>query len=337
MRKVRNIAVVAMGALATVQLAIPARAEVSEVVIGAQYGALYLPAMVMESEKIVEKQLASAGMAHVKVTWARLGTASAINDATISGALHFSCQGVPSTAVIWDKTQTTIGVKAVAALASSNLWLNTRNPNVRTIKDFTTKDRIALPGLKVAGSALALHYISAQTWGIENYTKLDSIVVSLPHPTALAAVLNPASEINSHFASSPFHEIEIKGGMRTIATNYEIWGGTATSVNFVSSETFRTANPKVYAAVERALSEAMDWINADKRRAAAHYLDLAKEKRLTVDELVAAMNSGDLLFTRVPNLVGKQLDFMHQVGLIKAKPRSWKDIYLPEAVGLPGN
>ena len=312
MRIVNNFAVMACTALAMVQLGTPARAEVAEVVLGAQYGAIYLPAMVMESQKFVERQLASAGMAQVKVTWAKLGTAAAINDATISGALHFSCQGVPSTAIIWDKTKTTIGVRAVAALASSNLWLNTRNPGVRTIKDFTTGDRIAVPGLKVAGSALALHYLSAKTWGLENYTKLDHIVVSLPHPTALAAALNPVSEVNSHFASSPFHEIEIKGGLRTIATYYEIWGGTATSANFVSSETFRTSNPKVYAAVERALHiPPLTIMEGDRHREQANSVELVDLERQGAVRRQAAVRSdatlGELrdasVFVLVPRVV----------------------------------
>jgi NitT/TauT family transport system substrate-binding protein len=38
----------------------------------------------------------------------------------------------------------------------------------------------------------------------------------------------------------------------------------------------------------------------------------------------------------VPANVAKMLDFMHQVGLIKTKAASWKDLYLPEAHDLPG-
>ncbi len=329
-------AVAAMVA-ALLQLAERAQAEVSEVMLGQQFGAIYLPAMVMESQSMVEKQLAARGMAQVKVSWAKLGTASAVNDATISGALHFSCQGVPSTAIIWDKTKSTVGVKAVGAMASNNIWLNTRNKDIQSIKDFTEKDRIAVPGLKVAGSALALHYLAAKTWGKDKYSQLDHITVPLAHPAALAAVLSPVSEVNSHFATSPFHEIEINAGMKTIATYYDIWGGVTTGVNFVSSEKFRNENPNVYGAVVAAFVEAMDWINSDKPRASAHYLELSKEKRLSVDDLVAAMNSKDLEYTRIPSEVGKQLDFMHQVGLIKFKANSWKDLYLPEAHDLPGS
>ena len=61
------------------------RAEVAEVVLGQQFGAVYLPAMVMDSQKLVEKHLAAAGMGDVKVNWAKLGGPAALNDATIAG------------------------------------------------------------------------------------------------------------------------------------------------------------------------------------------------------------------------------------------------------------
>jgi NitT/TauT family transport system substrate-binding protein len=326
----------AMGLALCIGAAPAARAEVSEVLLGQQIGATYLPALVMESHKLVEKKLEAAGMGSVKVTWSRLGTAAAVNDATLSGSLHFSCQGVPSTAIIWDRTKSTIGVKGVVANASNNIWLNTRNPNIKSIKDFTEKDRIAIPGLKVSAQALSLHRLAATTWGPENYTKIDHLVVSLPHPEAMASVLNPVSEIQTHFATSPFSEIELKAGLKTITTAFDVWGGPTTGTNFVSSEKFRNENPKVYNAVVTAFREAQDWINADHPRAAAHYLELSKEKRLTVEELVEGMKTKDMDFTPVPANVAKMLDFMHQVGLIKTKAASWKDLYLPEAHDLPG-
>jgi NitT/TauT family transport system substrate-binding protein len=124
--------------------------------------------------------------------------------------------------------------------------------------------------------------------------------------------------------------------LKTITTAFEVWGGPTTGTNFVSSEKFRNENPKVYNAVVTAFREAQDWINADHPRAAAHYLELSKEKRLTVEELVEGMKTKDMDFTPVPANVAKMLDFMHQVGLIKTKAASWKDLYLPEAHDLPG-
>ena len=51
--------------------------------------------------------------------------------------------------------------------------LVTRNPNVKTIADFTDKDKIALPAVKLTGHAIALEIEAAKIWGPEHYDKLE--------------------------------------------------------------------------------------------------------------------------------------------------------------------
>jgi NitT/TauT family transport system substrate-binding protein len=333
----RKIGLVLASGLALTAMTSALRAEVKEVILGHQLGAVYLPAMVMESQKLVEKYLAADGMSDVKVTWAKLGGPAAMNDAMLSGSLHFACQGVPSLAVIWDRTKGGIGVKALGAVGSNNQWLNTRNPNIKSLKDFTDKERIAVPSLKVSSQALMLHIAAEDLWGKGNHTKLDHITVALPHPDAMVAALNPMHEINTHFATSPFHEAEMKAGLKTVISGFDIMGGPTTGVTFTSNEKFRADNPKVFAAVNKAFDDSFDWINADKRRAAKLYIEMAKEKKLTEDELTAIFNGADMEHTKVPSRVGRMLDFMHGAGLIKNKPESWKDLFFPEAHVLKGS
>lgn len=333
----RRTVVAGATGLAVAGVARPARAEVSEVVLGQQFGAVYIPAMIMESEQLVEKHLAAAGLKDTKVKWARLGGPAALNDAMISGSLHFACQGVPSMAVIWDRTKSNIGVKALGSVANNNIWLNTKNPSIKSLKDFTDKDRIAIPSLKVSTQALMMHMACEQVWGKGNHTKLDHIIVPLPHPEALAAVTSPTHEITTHFATSPFHEGEMKAGLKTVITAFDIMGGPFCGLTFTGNEKFRKENPKVFAAVTSAFDEAFAWINADKRRTAKRFIEMSKEKRLSEDEVTALVSSPDLEFTKVPKQVVKVVNFMHAVGVVKGKPDSWKDMFFPEAHVLAGS
>lgn len=326
--------VAAAAVVACVTAAPSARAEVSEVVLGQQFGAVYLTMMVMQNEKMVEKELAAAGMGSVAVKWARLGGPAALNDAFIAGSLHFATQGVPSMAVLWDRTRGNIGFKAVAAAANNNIWLHTKDPSVKSLKDFTEKHRIAIPSLKVSTQAFMLHVAADKLFG--EYTKLDHIIVALPHPEALAAVLNQQGEITAHFATSPFHEKETKAGLPVVTTAYDIMGGVTTGLTFTSTEKFRNENPKVFAAVLKAYDEAIAWTNADKLRAARLYIEMTKDKNLDEAELAALLATKDMEYTKTPSNVGKMVDFMHRVGLIKTKPASWKDLFFSEAHGLPG-
>ena len=104
-----------------------------------------------------------------------------------------------------------------------------------------------------------------------------------------------------------------------------------------SSETFHAQSPKVFAAVNAAFVEAFEWVNADKRRAAKLYIEMAHEKKLSEEEILAIISGKDMEYTRVPTRFGALIEFMHRTGYIKSKPASWKDLFFQEAHGLPGS
>ena len=101
-------------------------------------------------------------------------------------------------------------VKAASGFNFLPLQLNTRNPNIKSIRDLTDKDKIALPAVKVSMQAIILQMAAAQAFGEANYTKLDGLTVSMAHPDAMAALLSGAGEINNHFTSPPFMQKELE-------------------------------------------------------------------------------------------------------------------------------
>src|SRR5215468_10602678 len=181
-------------------------AEVAQIRAAQQYGLSYLALMIMEDKKLVEKQAKAAGLGEVKVTWAKLGGPGAMNDALLSGGLDFASGGVPSLITLWAKTKDTpIWVRGVGALNDMPVELITSNPKVKSIRDFSEKDKIAVTSVKISTQALLLEMAAAKEWGDANYEKLDSLTVSMPHPDAMTALLSGgASGITAHFASPPF-------------------------------------------------------------------------------------------------------------------------------------
>ena len=151
-----------------------ARAEVSEIKVAQQYGISYLPIMVMEQQNLIEKQAAALGIKNLKVGWSKFAGGNVMTDALISGDLQFGSGGVGVLLTLWDKTQGSIAVKGVASMNSMPLFLNTRNPNVKTIKDFTDKDKIALPAVKVSNQAIYLQMASEQAFGPGHAGRLRS-------------------------------------------------------------------------------------------------------------------------------------------------------------------
>jgi len=319
-------------------VASPALAELSEISVAQQYGVAFLPLMVMERDKLFEKHAKAAGLGDVKANWVKVAGPSVMNDGVISGALQFIAVGAPSLITLWDKTATNVGVKGVSAMTTYPLYLNVRNPNVKSIRDFTDKDKIAVPSIKVSTQAIMLQMAAAKEFGDANYARLDPFTVGLSHPDAQLAITNNTGGVDAHFTSSPFHEQEIKiPGMRTLTTNYEILGGPATAVVIAASSKFRDGNPKTYKAFFDGLKEAIDSINKDKRAASKVYLEQAKDTKNTPEDIYAMINAADYAYTLTPQKVGKTADFMFKIGAIKTKPASWKDLFFPEVQNLPGD
>jgi len=122
-----------------------ARAEVSEVRISYGYGVLYLPLMIMDSERLMEKQAKASGLGEIKASYRVLDGGNVINDAMLSGALDIASIGVPGFLTLWAKAKDNpaLEIRGLSGLSSSSMYLMTRNPAVKSLKDFTDRDCIA--------------------------------------------------------------------------------------------------------------------------------------------------------------------------------------------------
>jgi NitT/TauT family transport system substrate-binding protein len=229
-------------------------------------------------------------------------------------------------------------IKGVAATTTYPLFLITKNPAVKSIKDFSSTDKIAVPSVKISTQAIMLQMAAAEAFGEKDYAKLDPLTISLSHPDAVLAMTNNTAGVNAHFSSSPFYEQEMKmPGMRLITTNYEILGGPATAIVLTTTTKFREQNPKAYRAFYDGLKDAIDLINKDKRAAAQMYLDLARDQKNTVDDIHAIIADKDYNYTLQPQKVLKTAQFMAKVGSIKQAPKALEDMFFPEAAGLGGD
>jgi NitT/TauT family transport system substrate-binding protein len=321
---------------ALLTVAFASRAEVTELKVAEQYGIGYLPLMVMEDQKLVEKYAKESGV-DLKVTWAKFAGGNVMNDALLSNSLHFAAGGVAPMVTLWAKTRGNYDVKAVAALDSMPLYLNTRNPTVKSLKDFTDKDKIALPAVKVSIQAVTLQMASEQAFGPGQFNKLDRLTVSMSHPDGQAALLSGTSEVTAQFSAPPFQYQQMDNqAVRKVIDSYTVLGGPATFNLVWTTSKFRNDNPKVYAAFVKALDEAMGMINRDKKWAAETYLRVSKDKD-SLEDIVKMLNDPQIVFTTTPQNVLKYVDFMNRTGAIKVKPASWKDLFFPNAHALPGS
>jgi len=331
-------AFLAIGLLMILTVA-PVRAEKARLSISTQLGINYLPMLVIKHERLIEKRAEALGLGAISVTFVKLGGATATNDALLSGSVDVIATGVPPIIQLWSATaNSSNAVKAIAAMASMPFLLNTTNPSVKTIADFTEQDRIAVPAAKVGLQATLLQMQCAKLFGEVNYSKLDHLTISMAHPDALAALLaGSRGSITAHFGQSPFQDLELRDPkIHTVLTSHDVLNGPASSELLATTAAFRQANPDLYKAVFSALEEAIKVINEDRRRAVQIYVEEAQAKD-TPEMLESVISSPSAEYSVVPKGVMKYAEFIHKVGRIKQRPEQWSDLFFPEIHNRPGS
>ncbi|MDR1489649.1 MAG: ABC transporter substrate-binding protein [Desulfovibrio sp.] len=307
--------------------ALPA-AHAVELRICRQAGISYLPLLVIEEQKLLEKNAAKAGIKNFTVTWTELSGGAAVNEALLSESVDLISGGVPPFLRLWDKTQGR--VKIVAVLSGLPVLLTTSKTDVKSITDFTANDKIAVPSLKVSLQALLLQMAVAKQYGIENFHKLDNLTVQMKHADAYIALTSGKSEITAHFASEPFATRELRAGLHTVLNSYDLLGPTVSQV-LSGSQKFYEKHPEIFRLVNKTVNEASQWIHANKKQAAELYLRVEKSKE-SLDLVLAILENPQATFLAKPEGAADYADFMHAIKAIKTKPASWKDLYfqLPE-------
>jgi NitT/TauT family transport system substrate-binding protein len=336
--KGRAAAVAMLAGFALMLSAATASAQVPEIRFARQFSMGYLQFNVMEKHRLLEKHAKAAGLPEVKVVWATFNSPAAMNDALLSGSVDIVSGGVPGLLTIWARTQGTANaVKGVTAFSSQPILLNTRNPNIKSITDYTERDKIAVPAVKVSVQAMMLQMAAAKQWGQANFAKLDPLTVGMSPPDATIALLSDASEITSVFSVPPFQYQQLeKPGVHTVLNSAEVFGGPHTFTVAWTSTQFRDKNPALYKVLVAAFQEATDMLNKDVTPAAQYWIDDVKSK-LTVEKVAEIASGKEVKWTMVPESTVKYAEFMHAVGTIKVKPASWKDLFFPELHGLPGS
>jgi NitT/TauT family transport system substrate-binding protein len=150
-------------------------AETAEIKLARQFSLGYVQLNVMEHQGLIEKHAKALGLNDVKVSWFTFNGPAAVNDALISGNIDIASGGVPALLTLWAKAKgTPQEVRGIVALSSQPFLLNSRNPALKTLADFKTGDKIAVPAVKVSVQAIMLQMAAAKAFGIKNSPGLMS-------------------------------------------------------------------------------------------------------------------------------------------------------------------
>ncbi|OZI26091.1 nitrate ABC transporter substrate-binding protein [Bordetella genomosp. 9] len=321
-----------LGALAGVALlssAGVAHAE-GQIRIAQQFGIVYLLLDVVQDQKLIEKRGKEAGV-DIKVDFVQLSGGSAVNDALLSNSIDIAGAGVGPLFTIWDRTRGRQNVKGVASLGSFPYYLVSNNPAVKTIADFTDKDRIAVPATTVSVQSRILQMAAAKQWGDKSFDKLEPLTVAVPHPDATAAIIKGQNQINAHFGNPPFQQQELAGNpaAHIVLNSYDVQGGPASSTVLYATEKFRNDNPKTYKAFIDALDDAAKFIKAHPEEAVDTYIRVEKSKT-DRDLLIKIVTDPEVSIQVEPRNTLGLGQFMHRIGAIRNQPASLKEYFFDD-------
>jgi len=298
--------------------------------IAEQFGVVYLMLNVARDQQLIEKEGRKAGL-DVKVDWVKLSGGAAINDALLSGSVDVAGAGIGPLFTVWDRTHGRQNVKGVASLGNLPDLLISNDPKIKTIADFTEKDRIAVPAVSVSVQSRILQYAAAKRWGDKQYDRLDKLTVAIPHPDAAAAIIAGGTEITGHFANPPFQEQELAGNPKAhvVLDSYDVLGGPTSATVLYATEKFRSQNPKTYRAFIKGLADAADFIAKHPDEAADVYLRVNHSK---IDRklLLSVIRSPRVQFKIAPQNTLALGQFMYRVGAIRNEPKSLKDYFFDD-------
>jgi len=323
-------------AAASLCAALPARAE-GQLRIAEQFGIVYLLLNVAQDQGLIEKQGKAQGL-DIKVEFVKLSGGAAVNEALLSGSIDVAGAGVGPLLTIWDRTAGKQNVRGIASLGNIPYYLTSINPAVKTIADFSDKDRIALPAVGVSVQSRILQLASARLWGDAQYNRLDKNQVAVPHPEATAAIIKGGTEITAHFGNPPFQEQGLAGNpaAHIVLKSYDVLGGPASATVLYATEKFRKDNPKTYKAFVDALVDAAQLVRKDPEKAADIFI---RTNQSGIDRklLLSIIKSPEVEYKLTPQNTYALADFMHRVGAIKNKPASAKDYFFDDAQNAAAN
>jgi NitT/TauT family transport system substrate-binding protein len=291
--------------------------------------------MVIEHDHLFEKRLAAAGRTGVAVRWSLLGGGSAVNDALLSGSVDIASGGLAPFILLWARAKATLEVRAISALDSLPLWFNTRDPDVKSLEDHTSKDKIAVTAPKISVHAILLQIAASKRWGMQDYAHFDALTVTASQPDGTAELLSGA--VSSHFTAPPFQNAEVKQpGIRTITTGEDILGGPATFIVTCATAKFQAENPVTVKAFLAATEDAIAYINSNPKQSIAIYKEMSHDDT-PASVLLPVLLDPATHFTTTPQNVMTFADFMYRIGTIKTQPQSWKDMFYAGVHDLPGS
>jgi NitT/TauT family transport system substrate-binding protein len=283
-------------------------------VIAYQPGIGYAPLLIVRQQRMIERDFPNTN-----VRFQLLSNGDAIRDGIIAGQIQVGAGGVGPFLVGWAKG---VDYQLIASMDQMDLWLNTRDTRVRSVRDLEPSMRIASPAID---SVQAIAFRKAVANQLGDAHRLDSTLVAMSHPDGVQNLL--AGSITAHYTSPPYQFQEVDRGAHTIAHSYDAFGPSTFNSAFASRR-FYDQYPQFTEKLYGYLLEADRMIHSDPARTAGLVAAADGNPGLAA-QYQDWMTRPGVTYGTVPAGFLKYAQFMRSIGFIDRTPGSIRDLELP--------
>ncbi len=223
--------------------------EKETLTIAYQGGIGYAPVHILEAKKIIEKNYDG----EIEVKFVKLDSGAAINEGIIGGTIDIGCMGLgPAISGV----SSGVSYKVISNLSSQSHGLMSRDPEITSLKDITSKDKIALVS---TGSFQHILLAMAAEKSLGNAHALDNNIQGMSHAEGMAAL--ESGTVQLHLTSSPFiYQERANESYTELSEISEVWpSGNSFLVAMAAGSL--SENEKLFAAVSKSFEEAIAFIN----------------------------------------------------------------------------
>lgn len=287
--------------------------EQNKIHIAYQYGIGYAPVAIAKEQKLLEKLLPDT-----EITWQLMNSGSTINAAVTAGEIDFAMMGTAPFLIGVDKQ---VPYKLFTGMSTfMPIGLISADPDIKSLKDFTDKDRIAVVSY---GSIQHILLCMGAEKELGEAHALDKNIISMTNPEGFATLKAGKSEVKAQLSSVHYYLQLEEQGFKDIMPVADVFMAEPTLLLGAVSDKTLKAHPEYLSAMLKALQQARDFISSNPDEAAAV---LAKIEGTTPDKMKEYMSYPSLKFMEQTQGIIALGKFMQRAGFINKAPDSLKDI-----------
>lgn len=254
-----------------------------------------------------------------KFDWKVLTNGDAIRDGIIAGQIQVGAGGNGPFLIGWDRG---VGYKLITAMNVMSLWLVTRNPKIKSLKDIPSNAKIGMPSPDSV-QAISLRKGAKELFGDPH--KFDANIVAIAHPLGLQALA--AGQLDLHLTAPPFQQQEVEAGGHVVFKSSQVFGRHTFNAVY-TTEPFAKQYPRFVAALYRELNVATDLL-INHPEQAAEYLSKDTGGKTPPGKFKEWITAPDVAWDTTPHAFLKTAAFMKEIGMLNKVPANIRELELP--------